>query len=819
MLRSLNYEDMFARELQLYDVNTKTCEWVWSEEKGNGGLAEWLSSDKAMFWIQGKPGSGKSTLMNYLKDHKQTLTYLRKGHKLPWTLVRFFFDFRARKGISNNLEGLLKSLLFQIVLEIPEILKIIEDYGIDHNNVERCLAWDVKRLRQALITALSRYPQNICIFVDGLDEYEGGRGDTLDMIGFFRALTERKPEAISIVKVCVASRPKPLLLEAFAHLPGFCMQNHNMPGIEKYVTWRLSNPRNDDEPLVQLSKSIVAKADGVFLWARFAINDLIEGSAEGEDLDQLRERLESLPEDLKHMYVRVLSRVKRKQQNRKETAIMLHLCCYSCRPLELHEFMIAAKFASDWDIKGPIKSKAEMQAFRKRIAARSGGLIEVVDAVVERSFEQGWKFLSHREWKEWSESEVPRWNQLDFRRLPNGPSKEVNDLQVKLVHETVKTYLHHSEWMEDLGLETVLYFQPHGLMLDFCLNYLQAVFESNKSMLKSYLTSGLIAAGLDSVRENFPLFSYAIRYIFEHARSYESVNHFSTYHVLQEYVSKGGEIFKLHFLAAGAMSYYCGSRGYDCRSCNSGHAFGIYSKSPSNDSNSFLSIAALHGLLLYCQDALKAENVTKGKDDLLSCAIASTISSPETGPQLISLMLENGATVSDTDMFRAIEFAAPAALTTLLEIYPIECENASLYFLGIENIWGDVWGKLKILVEIGQDEQIHGHEETLLWNLTKVRSHISRYDKDWEKIKTLVIRDNKAPYSIQPKIKTLEFLWRKKHTPWWSRIDMQRWMRCLLSGRASTNHDDKISEPIKNRHEVEAWCNLPEPKLKKMYPG
>ena len=64
---------------------------------------------------------------------------------------------------------------------------------------------------------------------------------------------------------------------------------------------------------------------------------------------------------------------------------------------------------------------------------------------------------------------------------------------------------------------------------------------------------------------DFPLFSYAIRYVFEHARSNELENRYSTYHALQEYVSKGGEIFKLHHLAAGAMSYYCGSRWYDCR--------------------------------------------------------------------------------------------------------------------------------------------------------------------------------------------------------------------------------------------------------------
>ena len=118
--------------------------------------------------------------------------------------------------------------------------------------------------------------------------------------------------------------------------------------------------------------------------------------------------------------------------------------------------------------------------------------------------------------------------------------------------------------------------QPHGLMLKFCLKFLQEVFDSNRSILMDYLTSGLTSPELDSLREGFPLFSYAIRYVFEHARSYELVNHQSSYHELQEYEIKGGEIFKLHYLASSAMSYNNGNRGYDCCTCNRGHAFGIF---------------------------------------------------------------------------------------------------------------------------------------------------------------------------------------------------------------------------------------------------
>jgi len=280
-------------------------------------------------------------------------------------------------------------------------------------------------------------------------------------------------------------------------------------------------------------------------------------------------------------------------------------------------------------------------------------------------------------------------------------------------------------------------------------NIYKLVFESNKSTLMDYLLSRRSSTILNSLRKQFPLFTYAIRYIFEHAKSYEVENRQSTYHLLQKYVASSGEIFKLHCLATSAMSYHHGSRGHDCRSCNSGCKFGFLSDGSIDGSTALLRITALHGLLLYCQDAVKAENVAEGKEELLSCSISSSISSSENGSQLISLMLESGATITDAHIFQAIESATPAALSRLLDTPSPKRENASHYLLGVEHIWGDVWGKLKILFEWRQDCEAQSHEKHSLWNMTKNRRHITKYDKDWERIKLLIIKDTKASSSAK----------------------------------------------------------------------
>jgi hypothetical protein len=55
----LQYEEMLAREAQLIDANVTTLDWIWLLPAGPSSLSQWLSAGTGIFWIQGKPGSGK----------------------------------------------------------------------------------------------------------------------------------------------------------------------------------------------------------------------------------------------------------------------------------------------------------------------------------------------------------------------------------------------------------------------------------------------------------------------------------------------------------------------------------------------------------------------------------------------------------------------------------------------------------------------------------------------------------------------------------------------------------------------------------------
>ena len=80
LLYSLDFDHRCSRHEHIVEAHETTFEWIF----GNSGDAnsperrflEWLENDNGSFWISGKPGAGKSTLMKVLACADQTKRYL-----------------------------------------------------------------------------------------------------------------------------------------------------------------------------------------------------------------------------------------------------------------------------------------------------------------------------------------------------------------------------------------------------------------------------------------------------------------------------------------------------------------------------------------------------------------------------------------------------------------------------------------------------------------------------------------------------------------------------------------------------------------------
>ena len=89
-------------------------QWIWDSSFG-----KWASEVGGMFWICGKPGSGKSTVMEYLARDEELPAHLRRGISDKWTVVHhFFFDFDVSTDMRNNFEGFIRSLLYQLTKDL-----------------------------------------------------------------------------------------------------------------------------------------------------------------------------------------------------------------------------------------------------------------------------------------------------------------------------------------------------------------------------------------------------------------------------------------------------------------------------------------------------------------------------------------------------------------------------------------------------------------------------------------------------------------------------------------------------------------------------
>lgn len=77
---------LLATSIHLARSNARGGSMQWSN------FVQWLNSESKLYWVTGKPGAGKSTLMKYLQSDSRTLKYLQSwAGKLPLSIAGFFF--------------------------------------------------------------------------------------------------------------------------------------------------------------------------------------------------------------------------------------------------------------------------------------------------------------------------------------------------------------------------------------------------------------------------------------------------------------------------------------------------------------------------------------------------------------------------------------------------------------------------------------------------------------------------------------------------------------------------------------------------------
>lgn len=334
-LRSLLFKEIERRYRNVEKAHAVTFDWIFRDNLPTGNdqnshvdFGQWLRGREGHFWVEGKAGSGKSTLMKYIYEHNKTKRFLQQwadaGNKRLVTAKHFFWH--SGTPLQKSQEGLLRSLLFEILRRCADLI-----HQIDHRNfsdTQSADGWSRQHLF-AIFNNLSScdLPVTFCFFVDGLDEYDGHDEELIELLQSLLKIPD--------LKICLSSRPFPHFGDAFGRDSSATLRLQDLTrnDIHTYVTSKFSkNERfqriaHKDARYPELFNSVVDHADGVFLWVRLVVRSLLDGVGKGDHLPDLQRRLEALPKTLEKFFQHMIDGIEELYKKRAVETFLVALTC------------------------------------------------------------------------------------------------------------------------------------------------------------------------------------------------------------------------------------------------------------------------------------------------------------------------------------------------------------------------------------------------------------------------------------------------------------------------------------------------------------
>ncbi|KAI9658091.1 MAG: hypothetical protein M1821_002751 [Bathelium mastoideum] len=401
VLSSLKDTTTNLRRNQVAESYNGTFERIFDEnlKRPWNGFVRWLASDSRLYWINGKPGSGKSTLMKFLVGETRTQDALNDWY--PNCAIISAFLWKSGQEIQRSRKGLLSFLVYQLLSgQVMEAKNFISAHADIANKA--CLSdWSVAELERILFDLIRWPDDHVCIFIDGLDEF-GPEDDVHDLINLVRMLKDEDK-----VKVCVSSRPERSFQLAFDACPKLKLQDLTASDIKHYIADFLEPqahllPSNNypGYAISELTELITGKADGVFLWVHLVLRSVRTGITNGDDWRELLQRLRRLPGNLHELYSEMWQRLNEDEPfYRKEAAFYFYAVINSGDIPPRSPIVLAISLGVNPSIVSTIldsRSRIAPDQIVKmchqtvnRIHLRSAGLLETRISILDDTCKQG----------------------------------------------------------------------------------------------------------------------------------------------------------------------------------------------------------------------------------------------------------------------------------------------------------------------------------------------------------------------------------------------------------------------------------------------
>ncbi|CAF9921624.1 hypothetical protein IMSHALPRED_005222 [Imshaugia aleurites] len=320
-LQSLEPHAQNPRRYRVSQAHQESFQWIWDTEHPKLKFVSWLRSEEPIFWTSGKPGAGKSTLMRYLIESKQTMNLL-SGNSDATIIVHDFFHELGEMQ-EKTFEGLLHAIVYQLLIGFQEKNQaaLSQLYGLLKPHLRLATTSTYALPDEVLMTIPQKFVAEcketlgLYLFVDGFDECHGDHWGQLD---FLTDWVQSSSDKNLSVKACIASRVEPEIELRLSNEPTLAIHQYTAKDISVYVSQKLGKAwvlmarqphgtiANYDQYLVDL---VVEKARGVFIWVTIVVSQLVVAIEEEAELHDLHTLLADLPEGLEKLYASIIERI------------------------------------------------------------------------------------------------------------------------------------------------------------------------------------------------------------------------------------------------------------------------------------------------------------------------------------------------------------------------------------------------------------------------------------------------------------------------------------------------------------------------------
>ncbi|KNG89839.1 hypothetical protein ANOM_001741, partial [Aspergillus nomiae NRRL 13137] len=319
-LRTLHFRSIRDHHAGIARAHEKSFMWVFprnidveTDHFPKPTTLPWLQGENgSIYWVSGKPASGKSTFMKYLLAHPQTLESLRSWAGSEKLVIASHFFWSAGNSMQKSKIGLLQSLLYGIFTHSPDLIPIVcpRRWEATMSGEHGDSPWCMEELLETFKSLCSQnaIPTKFCFFIDGLDECTGEHSELIELLNSL---------VHSNIKMCLSSRQWKIFEDAYGASADqkLYLEWHNRDDIHDYVqseleqhpAWGLLlelNPQTHE-----IVGEIADRAQGVFLWAVLVVRSFDEWLTTGDTLFFLQKKLRMIPVDLELLFKSMLESV------------------------------------------------------------------------------------------------------------------------------------------------------------------------------------------------------------------------------------------------------------------------------------------------------------------------------------------------------------------------------------------------------------------------------------------------------------------------------------------------------------------------------